>query len=132
MPLFTYASPVSAPSTNAGGKQRWDPVTRRWITDPAGPLPRYKTLPARIPGQAGLEETSSARINELLNPPALFPDTSRMAAETSAGRGIAGSPAAASTAVRLTDEERLKRIALGEQLFTGAVNRYTLPPEVPF
>ena len=43
----------------------------------------------RIPGAVGLEAQSSADIASLLNPPALFPDTSRIAAETAAGRGVA-------------------------------------------
>jgi hypothetical protein len=77
----------------------------------------------RIPGGVGLESESSKRIMELLNPPSLFPDTSRRAAELTAGRGIAGSPAAFGTGLRMTDDERLRRIALGEQFLSAAYSR---------
>jgi hypothetical protein len=76
-----------------------------------------------VPDWKEHETDLSARIGELLNPPALFPDTSRMAAEAATGRGYAGSPAGYSTAVRMTDEERLKRIALGNDLLTSGVGR---------
>lgn len=79
---------------------------------------------SRVPQMQALEEQSSARIAELLNPPAMFADTSRMAAEEAAGRGISGSPAGAAIGVRMTDEERLKRIALGSQLLSAAAGRY--------
>lgn len=82
--------------------------------------------PSNLPNAAGLESLSSRDIEGLLNPPALFPDTSRRAAEVSAGRGIAGSAAAYGTDLRMTDEERIRRIALGEQLLGGAYQR-TLP-----
>ena len=84
---------------------------------------------ARVPNSAALEQQSSTDIAGLLNPPALFPDTSRRAAEVAAGRGVAGSGAAFSTATRMTDEERLRRIALGEQLLSAADARN---PGAPF
>jgi hypothetical protein len=55
-------------------------------------------------------------INELLNPPEVFADVSRRAAETAAGRGVAGSDAGFGTALRMTDEERLRRIGMGTSL----------------
>ena len=84
----------------------------------------------RIPGAVGLEAQSSADIASLLNPPALFPDTSRIAAETAAGRGVAGSGAGYSTAVRMTDEERLKRMALGQQMLGQAYGRNPAAPPI--
>ncbi len=84
----------------------------------------------RIPGAAGLESQSSADIASLLNPPALFPDTSRIAAETAAGRGVSGSGAGYSTAVRMTDEERLKRMALGQQMLGQAYGRNPAAPPI--
>src|SRR3989442_3736414 len=51
-----------------------------------------------------------------------------MAAETAAGRGVAGSGAGYSTAVRMTDEERLRRMALGEQLLSAATARNPAAP----
>jgi hypothetical protein len=85
---------------------------------------------SRIPGEAGLEQQSSADIAALLNPPAMFPDTSRQAAEVTAGRGVAGSAAAGGTGLRMTDEERLRRIALGQQLLSAATARNPVPPLV--
>jgi hypothetical protein len=58
-------------------------------------------------------------INELLNPPEMFTDVSRRAAETAAGRGVAGSDAGFGTALRMTDEERLRRIGMGTGLVTA-------------
>src|SRR5438128_2749998 len=84
----------------------------------------------RIPGAAGLESQSTEDIASLLNPPALFPDTSRIAAETAAGRGVAGSGAGYSTAVRMTDEERLKRMALGQQMLGQAYGRNPAAPPI--
>jgi len=77
------------------------------------------------PGYTGsLLGMGAADVSKLLNPPDLFPDTSRMAAETSAARGVPGSPAAYSTAVRMTDEEKLRRIMLG----LGALPQFTISP----
>lgn len=76
-----------------------------------------------IPNAPALEKQSSLDIESLLNPPSLFPDTSRRAAEVSAGRGVAGSAAAWGTGLRMTDEERIRRMALGEQLMSGAYAR---------
>src|SRR6266705_396948 len=85
-----------------------------------------RTVPATTSsyqGGIGPEALASTDIAGLLNPPALFPDTSRQAAEVAAGRGIAGSGAAASTAVRMTEDERLKHIALGNQLLDAQTGR---------
>lgn len=81
---------------------------------------------ALVPNAPGLEALSSADIADLLNPPSVFPDVSRQAGELAAARGIPGTAAAAGTGLRMTDEERLRRIALGENLLTGAYGR-TLP-----
>lgn len=78
----------------------------------------------RVPNMPNLESLSSDRISELLNPPEYFTDTSRQAAELGAMRGIGGSPAAGASAVRLTDQERLKRIQLGSELLSAAAGRY--------
>lgn len=77
----------------------------------------------RIPGAAGLEAQSSDIIAQLLNPPTQFTDVDRQAAELGAARGVGGSAAATSTGYRMTDEERLKRMALGQQMLTSAYAR---------
>lgn len=76
-----------------------------------------------IPNAPALEQQSSADIAALLNPPTMFADTSRKAAEIGAGRGVSQSAAAYSGGLRMTDEERLQRMALGEQFLTGAYGR---------
>ena len=82
-----------------------------------------KANQGRVPMGAELEEESSRQISALLNPPDLFPDTSRAAAEWGASRGVSGSPAAASAGVRMTDDEKLRRIELGQKMFSDATTR---------
>lgn len=82
-----------------------------------------RDLASRIPGAEGLELQSSGIISQLLNPPTVFADVSRRAAEVGAGRGIPGSEAAFGAGLRMTDEERLRRMALGQQMLTGAYAR---------
>jgi hypothetical protein len=82
----------------------------------------------RIPGEAGLENQSSTDIASLLNPGYNFPDVNRQSAELAAGRGVPGSAAAYGTGLRMTDEERLRRIALGENLLSGATARNPSAP----
>src|SRR3990172_535767 len=90
--------------------------TRQLPGMPAGIIDTYNAGNlARIPRGAELEGMSSDRIAELLNPPAMFADTDRQAAELGAGRGVPGSASAFGVGLRLTDEERLKRIGQGEQ-----------------
>lgn len=91
-----------------------------------GSTPSSHTVPgttSSYQGGIGPEALASTDIAGLLNPPALFPDTSRQAAEVAAGRGIAGSGAAGQTATRMTEEERLKHIALGNQLLDSQTGR---------
>lgn len=104
----------------SGSKKKTDPVQdyQKWADVVSG----YNQT--RVPDMQTLEQSSSDQIAGLLNPPAFFADTSRMAAELGSGRGVSGSGAAASTAVRMTDEERLKRIALGSELLSQAAERY--------
>lgn len=76
-----------------------------------------------LPNAQELDTILSQRIKELLNPPGTFADTSRQAAELAASRGVPGSAAAFGTGLRMTDEERLKRIALGEQFMSSGYSR---------
>lgn len=82
----------------------------------------------RIPNEPALENQSSADIAGLLNPGTSFPDVNRQSAELAAGRGVSGSAAAYGTGLRMTDEERLRRIALGENLLSGATARNPSAP----
>jgi len=83
----------------------------------------YAQQGARIPRGTKLEQASSDAIAGLLNPPAMFVDTARMAAERGASTGVPGSPNAFSAGLKMSDDERLRRIALGEQLFSAASAR---------
>lgn len=74
----------------------------------------------RIPLGSELQQSLSSDIAGLLNPPAMFPDTNRHSAELEAGRGIGGSAAGYGTGLRMTEEERLKRIALGSSLLSAS------------
>ncbi len=55
--------------------------------------------------------------------PGLVPDIARQSAELTAGRGIAGSPAAASTAVKMSEQDYLQRLGLANQLLSGEASR---------
>lgn len=82
----------------------------------------------RIPMGADLEESSSRGIMELLNPPNQFAEVDRRSAELAAMRGIPGSAAGQTAGYRMTDEERLRRMALGQQFLSAATQRN---PSVP-
>lgn len=72
-------------------------------------------------GPSGNPQLASA-IQSLLTP-GLVPDIARQSAEISAGRGIAGSPAADSTAVRMSEQNWLQRLGLANTLMSGQTNR---------
>ncbi|MES2367142.1 MAG: hypothetical protein V4563_14795 [Pseudomonadota bacterium] len=55
--------------------------------------------------------------------PGLVPDIARQSAEVTAGRGIGGSPAAASTAVKMSEQDYLQRLGLANQLLSGEASR---------
>ncbi len=55
--------------------------------------------------------------------PGLVPDIARQSAEVTAGRGIAGSPAAASTAVKMSEQDYLQRLGLANNLLSGEASR---------
>jgi len=61
--------------------------------------------------------------------PGLVPDIARQSAEVSAGRGIYGSPAGDSTAVRMSEQNYLQRLALANSLLSGDASR-TLPYQI--
>lgn len=93
----------------------------------------YTNQRNRIPQGNELENQSSDVISGLLNPPEFFPETDRRSAELGTSRGISGSPAEFSAGVRMTDEERLKRMALGQGFLTAAYGRNpAVGPEYQF
>ncbi len=82
-------------------------------TNPA--FPPTATAPPTYPGL-------NPAITGLLTP-GLVPDIARQSAEVSAGRGVGGSPAAASTAVRMSEQDYLQRLGLANTLMTGEAGR---------
>lgn len=89
-------------------------------TAPGAPTGVSSASPGVSPGGvANFNPQFNDIIAGLLNPPAQFADTARRAAEMGAGRGISGSTAAFGAGLRMTDEERLRRQALGAELLTG-------------
>ncbi len=67
-------------------------------------------------------------IQSLLTP-GLVPDIARQSAEVTAGRGIAGSPAAGTTAVKMSEQNFQQRLALASQLMSGQQQR-ALPYQI--
>lgn len=61
--------------------------------------------------------------------PGLVPDIARQSAEISAGRGIASSPAASSTGVRMSEQNWLQRLGLANTLLSGESSR-SLPYQI--
>lgn len=55
--------------------------------------------------------------------PGLVPDIARQSAEVAAGRGVAGSGAGASTAVRMSEQNYLQRLGLANTLLSGEAGR---------
>lgn len=88
-------------------------------TAPGAPTSVPGMGPGAFPGGgANFNPQFNDIIAGLLNPPAQFTDTARRAAEMGTGRGISGSTAAFGAGLRLTDEERLRRQAMGSELLT--------------
>lgn len=111
-PFNLYPPPPTPPvASGAGGTP---PATT--ITPNAGLPTPYGTGPLS-PAIAGLIQ------------PGLVPDIARMSAEVTAGRGVAGSPAADSTAVKMSEQNYLQRLGLANQLLTGEAGR-ALPYQV--
>jgi len=91
------------------------------------PAAKYTFKGDTINRTAGNADVSAA-IKGLLTP-GLVPDIARQSAEVAGGRGVGGSPAGASTAVRMSEQNWLQRLALGNQLLSGEADR-TLPYQI--
>lgn len=84
-------------------------------------FPPTATAPPQYPGL-------NPAITSLLTP-GLVPDIARQSAEVSAGRGVGGSPAGDSTAVRMSEQNWLQRLALANSLMGGEADR-SLPYQI--
>lgn len=85
-------------------------------------------LNQRIPLAPELQQQSSQNIAALLNPPTQFGELDVPAASAGVASGTYGSPFAGMTGIRLTENERLRRMGLGEQFLTGALARNPIAP----
>lgn len=93
------------------------------MVNPDGTMP-----PPRADSSIVGNPSMSSAIAGLLTP-GLVPDIARQSAELSAGRGIPGSPAGASTAVRMSEQNWQQRLALANALMSGETNR-ALPYQI--
>ena len=82
----------------------------------------------RIPMASELQQQSSQNIAALLNPPTQFGELDVPAASAGVASGTVGSPFAGMTGIRLTENERLRRMGLGEQFLSGALARNPIAP----
>lgn len=78
--------------------------------------------PMTAPSTFGSTPALDPVIQGLLTP-GLVPDIARQSAEIAGGRGVAGSPAGASTAVRMSEQNWLQRLALANSLLSGEASR---------
>ncbi len=102
----------SEPPQSAAEKQNnmvLPPVTAPFVPTPVTTAPPYS-------GQL------NPAIQGLVTP-GLVPDIARQSAEVSAGRGVGGSPAGGSTAVRMSEQNWLQRLGLANTLIGGEAGR---------
>lgn len=114
-----FAPPGSAPVAPPAVKPPTTPV--------APPTPGVPATPnagpnMSVPNYANLSASSSRNINELLNPTD-FTNVQRQAAEHAVAGGFSGSGVADALGTKLTEEERIRRMMLGEEALTGATGR---------
>ena len=91
------------------------------------PVTQFGGTPVPVSGGGGIGSVTQSLIT-----PGLVPDVARQGAELAAGRGVGGSPAGASTAVRMSEQNYQQRLALANALLTGESQR-RLPYDItPF
>lgn len=92
---------------------------------------RIGSLPVQVPPTSAsyVVDADLQPIIQGLLTPGLVPDIARQSAEIAAGRGIAGSPAADSTAVRMSEQNYLQRLGLANALLSGEASR-SLPYQI--
>lgn len=78
---------------------------------------------ARIPGAADLEAQSSQDIAALLNPPTTFGEIDVPSAARAVQSGTVGSPFAGVTGLNLSENERIRRQQIGQQMLSAAYAR---------
>src|SRR6185295_6371549 len=105
----------------------WNRAWNQPYTQPVGGVSR-STINTIAPSTTGTTPGLAPVIQGLLTP-GLVPDIARQSAEISAGRGIPGSPAGASTSVRMSEQNYLQRLALANALLTGEAGR-SLPYQI--
>lgn len=127
-PLAYYGLPQ--PNQRSTAPVAPGPAGPGYSSLPQSPNTQIYTPAINVPNYGNLSNQSSANIASLLNPTD-FSDVQRRAAEHAMGGGFAGSGMAASEGTRLTEEERIRRMLLGEQALSGAVGRQPNPIVLP-
>ena len=79
---------------------------------------RMNTAPSNFGSTPQLDPIISGLLT-----PGLVPDIARQSAEVAGGRGVGGSPAGGSTAVRMSEQNWLQRLALANSLLSGEASR---------
>lgn len=82
----------------------------------------------RIPGAGALEMQSSENIADLLDPPDVLSEIDVGGAARAVGSGTSGSPFAGVTGIQLSENEKIRRRALGQQQLSMAYGRNPSAP----
>lgn len=116
--VTTRALPRSQPTTLQRATTALPPITPLPIIPPGtDPL----LFPMGNPG--GVQGNAMAGIDWILNPSIDFNETDTIAAEQAVGGGFSGSGFASNNQMRLRDSERMKRVALGNELLQPYLQR---------
>jgi len=90
---------------------------------PPAPVPGADPLLFPLGNPGGVQGNALAGIDWILNPSIDFNETDTIAAEQAVGGGFSGSGFAGNNQMRLRDSERMKRIALGNELLQPYLER---------
>jgi len=125
--VFPNYSTGGGGGTPAGASGSLAPKYTNGILDPHGTGNDPNKVIDYFPGGIGIGGGGgSSGFNSVIQglvTPGLVPDVARQGAELAAGRGIGGSPAGASTAVRMSEQDYLTRLGLANTLLSGESQR---------
>src|SRR5688500_5051285 len=93
------------------------------VVPPITPAPVIDPLLFPMGNPGGVQGNAMAGIDWILNPNIDFNETDTIAAEQAVGGGFSGSGFAGNNQMRLRDSERMKRVALGNELLQPYLER---------